>query len=113
MTARPVTSTLADGRQWISLGILFGGHSYEVHSSPLTGPVPGEELPPSRDSVAQAESAEWEMRQAGYDLDEDYPGSPSIRWSVTCSACSAPRKVSLQSVRRGARCHCGYVPSSR
>jgi hypothetical protein len=62
VTVRPVISTLSDGRQWISLGILFGGHSYEVRSGPLAGPAPGEELPLASDSVAQAESAEWEMR---------------------------------------------------
>ncbi|MBI0293236.1 hypothetical protein JBE04_01670 [Streptomyces sp. PRKS01-29] len=43
-----------DGRRWISLGLLFGGHSCTV-----PGPLGAKELAPQWDPAAQLDEALW------------------------------------------------------
>lgn len=98
-----------EGRRWISLGLLYGGH---LHASPilLSAPRPGQELPPEWDPAAQLDSALWEARQAGLDPDEDYPSAPDLPWRLVCNGCGTPLTASLTSIRGGTRC-CGPSPS--
>lgn len=97
----------AGGRHWISLGLLFGGHTHET-PWPFVAPLPAE-LPPSYDLAGQADSAEWEMKQAGFEPEEDYPGRATRRWAVRCVTCGASMRVSLESVRNGVRCRRRHV----
>lgn len=45
-----------------------------------------------------------EMRQAGYEPLEPYPGSVSRPWSVRCRTCLAPRRLTLSRIRDGWHC---------
>ena len=101
-----------DDRRWVSLGMEFGGHTKERPWS-FAAPSPDEQLPPRHDLAGQADSAEWEMKKAGFELEENYPGSPVQRCAVRCVVCGTPQKVSLQSVRRGARCRRRHEASPR
>ncbi|MEV8062694.1 hypothetical protein AB0P37_41355 [Streptomyces antimycoticus] len=97
-----------DGRRWISLGLLFGGHSCTV-PGPLGALRPGKELAPQWDPAAQLDEALWEARRAGFDPEEDYPGAPDQSWRLVCRGCGAPLRVSLTSVRGSTRCGCEFA----
>ncbi|WNE95563.1 hypothetical protein PS467_09565 [Streptomyces luomodiensis] len=97
------------GRRWISLGLLFGGHSCHI-PGPLSAFRPGQETPLNWDPAAQLDSALWEVRQAGFDPDEDYPGTTDRPWRLVCIGCGTPRRLSLTAIRGGRRC-CGPVPT--
>lgn len=57
----------------------------------------------------EAEHAVDTMRDAHYEPDTDYPGSPQARWSVHCTDCDAPSRPSLYEVRNGRRCRCTHT----
>lgn len=48
--------------------------------------------------------AEDELRTAGYEPLEPYPGTVLSPWRVTCTECEVERTITLNYVRRGRRC---------
>lgn len=52
------------------------------------------------------EGAAEEMRAAGYEPEEPYPGNVDSSWRVRCTAkwCRRERRTSLKAVREGQRC---------
>ncbi|MDT3396810.1 hypothetical protein RKE29_09170 [Streptomyces sp. B1866] len=113
-----------------SLGVLIGGPC-DVRDAPetVTGdldpepwPVPAPAAParwPSqrRDRrrtppVTPVEAAA-ELREAGFEPIETYPGRASVGWSCRCLTCGAARRLKLSDVRAGRRClHVRNVPPS-
>lgn len=45
-----------------------------------------------------------EMRAAGYEPLEPYPGTVASQWLARCSICGAERRPSLHDIRKGKRC---------
>lgn len=89
-------------RRWVSLGLVFGGHT-PVYSIPQ--PAVGPARAPVPPAVEQdAEGAEELMREARYLPRVPYPGARSMPWDSECMDCGAPRRPSLQDVERGIRC---------
>lgn len=86
-------------KQWVSLGLLFGGHpqSFEL-PPPVSGP------PPTTQVTADEREAREVMRAAGYEPKGPYPGARSMPWDSECMDCGARRRPSLQDVERGVRC---------
>lgn len=99
-----------DNRRWISLGLLFGGHSCDI-PSPVGDPQSGKGLAPEWDPAAQLDEALWEARGAGFDPDEDYPGAPDRPWRLVCRGCGTSLRASLTSLRGGTRCGCDFAAS--
>jgi hypothetical protein len=86
-------------KQWVSLGLLFGGHpqGFEL-PPPVSGP------PPTTQVTADEREAMEVMRAAGYEPKGPYPGARSMPWPSECTDCGASRKPSLQDIERGVRC---------
>lgn len=92
-------------KQWISLGLLIGGHSPSSHIPPLgqTNPRPEQQAPPAR-LTERERTAVATMLAAGYEPLVRYPGKKSSTWESVCSTCKQPRFPSLQDAERGVRC---------
>jgi hypothetical protein len=54
--------------------------------------------------VSDPQQAEEEMRAAGYEPEEPYPGKVNTQWTVRCVECGQLRHPSLTHIRRGIRC---------
>ncbi len=82
-------------RRRVKLGALRRGarqcsHGFTVVSSPITDPAQANE----------------EMRAAGFEVGEPYPGKTVQGWTVRCAVCKKRRRLSLARVRAGERCSC-------
>ncbi|MFD8509741.1 hypothetical protein ACFV27_01145 [Streptomyces antimycoticus] len=99
-----------DDRRWVSLGMLFGGHSCDIPSL-FGAPRSGKGLAPEWDPAAQLDEALWEAQGAGFDPDEDYPGEPDRPWRLVCRGCGTPLRASLTALRGGTRCGCEFAAS--
>lgn len=51
------------------------------------------------------EQAEEELRTAGYEPLEPYPGTVLALWLARCMECDLTRHITLNYVHRGRRCH--------
>ncbi|MFI6528204.1 hypothetical protein [Streptomyces uncialis] len=93
-------------KRWISLGLLFGGHTPPTEAMPLTFPASSPPVPPEAPAPYTTEELEDEetMRAAGYAPKVRFPGARSMPWPSECIACGQPRRPSLQDVERGMRC---------
>lgn len=97
-------TTSPQQKRWVSLGLIFGGHTPSYVAEPTELP-----LPPS---AARIDAAEYEyeheyeelMRDAGYEPEVPYPGARSMPWPSKCIDCGASRRPSIQDVERGVQC---------
>lgn len=48
--------------------------------------------------------ADAELRAAGYEPLEPYPGTVAAQWHARCTTCGAERRPSLHDIRKGKRC---------
>lgn len=54
-----------------------------------------------------------ELRQAGYEPLDPYPGTVAAQWHARCTTCGAERRPSLHDIRKGKRCaHRGVATST-
>lgn len=99
----PAMNEEPESKRWISLGLLFGGHTVHPEVMPST---PAESGPPDTPAPYTTEEREDEetMRAAGYEPKVRFPGARSMPWPSECITCGEPRKPSLQDVERGMRC---------
>ncbi|MDT3396449.1 hypothetical protein RKE29_07305 [Streptomyces sp. B1866] len=106
----------------VSLGVLIGGpepvtgdHDPAPGPAPVPGPAPAERSGRAGDRrrtppVTPREAAA-ELREAGFEPIEAYPGRASVGWSCRCLTCGAARRLKLSEVRAGRRCmHVRGVP---
>lgn len=93
-------TTSPQPRRWVSLGLIFGGHtpSYVERAT--------EPLPPRAPARIAAQESEYEdlMYDAGYEPEVPYPGARSMPWPSKCMVCGASRKPSIQDIERGVKC---------
>lgn len=89
-------------RRWVSLGLVFGGHT-PVYSIPQPA-VRSPRTPEPPVSEPDDEDAEKLMREARYRPSAPYPGARSMPWDSECMDCGARRRPSLQDIERGVRC---------
>jgi hypothetical protein len=54
--------------------------------------------------VEKREKAEAELRAAGYEPLDPYPGMHRKPWRSRCTTCGAERRPSIDSIRQGKRC---------
>ncbi|WP_326595949.1 hypothetical protein [Streptomyces sp. NBC_01803] len=59
---------------------------------------------PGRPSALSAEQAVAELREAGFEPEEDYPGNTLTSWTMRCTICGTPRRTTLNNVRRKGGC---------
>lgn len=79
-------------KQWISLGMLFGGHTstYEEQSPPLRA-RPAPSPPPLAAPLAAEEYTMAETMRAGrYEPKVRAPSARSMPWPSVCITCGAP-----------------------
>lgn len=95
-------TTPSQPRRWVSLGLVFGGHT-PVYSIPQPA-VRSPRAPAPPTSEFDDEGAEELMREARYMPKVPYPGARSMPWDSECMDCGARRRPSLQDVERGVRC---------
>ncbi|GHF33454.1 hypothetical protein GCM10010218_13190 [Streptomyces mashuensis] len=92
-------------KRWVSLGVLFGGHTSYATPPPVFAPWQAPAPPPTPSpQTAEQGPAEETMLAAGYKPKVPFPGARSRPWPSECITCGASRKPSLQDVERGMRC---------
>ena len=64
----------------------------------------------SRTAPVTPEQAVEELRNAGYEPEEPYPGKANEPWRVFCAECNAERTVRLTQVRHGHK-RCAHTAS--
>ncbi|WP_372407428.1 hypothetical protein [Streptomyces luteireticuli] len=97
-------------KNWISLGLLLGGHSERPTLPPAPGPEPQKPLAPADRATDEYKL----MRDAGYQPTEPYPGKPGLPWPCICTHCRKPRRPKLRDVENGQRCkHNGLGGTSK
>ncbi|QCX77837.1 hypothetical protein C9F11_21025 [Streptomyces sp. YIM 121038] len=94
--------TPSQPRRWVSLGLVFGGHSPVFEVPPSASEPPRAPVSPVYE--VDAEDAEKLMREARYNPKVPYPGARSMPWDSECIDCGARRRPSLQDIERGVRC---------
>ncbi|MDT3399933.1 hypothetical protein RKE29_25430, partial [Streptomyces sp. B1866] len=100
----------------VSLGALIGGPPHLVGYAPepeaefVPAPLPPRAGRPGRGGdqrrtppVTPAQAVA-EMRAAGYEPIESYPGRATVSWSCRCLTCGAARRLKLSDARGGRRC---------
>lgn len=94
-------NTSPQSGRWVSLGLIFGGHTPNYIDAQSK-----ESTLPRAPAPIKDEEHEYEelMREAGYEPDVPYPGARSMPWPSTCIECGASRRPTVQDVERGVKC---------
>ncbi|MFJ4342587.1 hypothetical protein [Streptomyces sp. NPDC088915] len=86
--------------QWISLGMLLGGHADEDQH-----PLPSYYTPPPIPEEPEDDEEAWEIMEAGgYTPEVQYPGNRSSSWTSRCKDCGQIRRPTVSEVEAGIRC---------
>jgi hypothetical protein len=92
-------------RQWISLGIVFGGFTPAPESFPdvlgqRTSPAPRH---PSG-GLLDEEAAREAMREAGFTPVGPFPAARSVPWESVCNGCGQTHWPTLRHIENGLTC---------
>lgn len=87
--------------EWVSLGLVFGGHTPPIDVPSNPAPRAPSVWSPSADEDEKEKAL---MRAAGYLPRIPFPGR-SMPWDSTCATCHEHRRPTLQQVETGTRCH--------
>lgn len=88
------------GAPWPAQCLTCGGHRHVTLNNLATG------RRCTHRRSATLDQAATEMRAAGYEPLEPYPGTVRARWQVECTDCGRPKARTLNEIRRGRRCTC-------